>query len=152
MISYRAARQSNDLIKTARQRLTFEWWERSLERFDCYVPHVVINEIGRGDPSAAKERLQLVEGYPSLKPIPETKVLMERLLKGAVPKKAEVDALHIALAAVHNIDYLISWNCKHIANAMIWRQVQKIVEDLGYRCPVICTPDEMLEKDNDIDA
>ena len=76
----------------------------------------------------------------------DVKILAEELIiKGAIPEKAELDAYHIAVATVNGIDYLLTWNCSHIANAVMRPKVEAICRFCGYEPPVICTPQELME-------
>lgn len=142
--SYLAAALSRDLLIAAHQQVTNEWWRRRA-RFDLYVSQFVLDEIGRGDPEVAAKRLDAVNGIPLLDITDDVFDLAEGFtgLK-IIPEKAGTDALHIALAAVHGMDFLLSWNCKHIANAAIVRAVESVCRMRGFECPVLCTPEELM--------
>ena len=106
----------------------------------------MIQEANGGDPQAAKRRVVAIEGLPELDISQEAELLAIQLLEGsALPEKAKTDALHIAVATVHGIDYLLTWNCKHIANAMMRPRIEAICRAAGYEPPVICTPLELME-------
>jgi len=143
VISYLAARLSRDLIVAGHQQITQEWWD-SRQEWDLSISALVVSEAGTGDTDAAARRLALLEGLPLLR-LNETAItLAERLLaEAALPSKAREDALHIAIAAVHGIDYLLTWNCKHIANAVKRPLIETICETSGYHPPIICTPEEL---------
>jgi hypothetical protein len=118
IVSYLTARSSRDLIIAAHQQLTQTWWEDRRLHFDLYVSQAVIQESSAGDTLMAEKRLEMLETIPSLDLRQEAAALARALVeKGPLPEKAAVDALHIAVATVHGMDYLLTWNCKHIANA-----------------------------------
>ncbi|MGQ0540341.1 MAG: type II toxin-antitoxin system VapC family toxin [Blastocatellia bacterium] len=118
VVSYLTAWLSRDLIRAAHQQITQEWWNNRRSDFELYASEFVINEVSAGDSLAAEKRLSVLTDIPLLDVTHEVEYLAERLVTNkAVPTKAATDALHIAVATIHNIDYLLSWNCKHIANA-----------------------------------
>jgi hypothetical protein len=145
IISYLAARPSRDLIIAAHQQLTHEWWEYRRADFDLFISQLVLQEASAGDPQVAQQRLHLVGRLPLLT-LTEDAVALARALvnKGPIPPKAEVDALHMAVAMVHGMDYLLTWNCKHIANAAMRTAIETICRAHGYEPPVMCTPEELL--------
>jgi hypothetical protein len=105
----------------------------------------VLDEAAAGNTNASRERLKLLQPLPLLDITPEVRLLALGILKaGAIPRKAATDAAHIAVAAVHGMDFLVTWNCVHIANAMIIRRLASICQEYGCECPVICTPEEFL--------
>lgn len=145
VISYLTARQSGDLIVAAWQKATVDWWETQRSRFAVYVSDVVIEEARRGDADAAARRLKALTGIPVLALTDGVVSLARELIKaGAVPAKALDDALHIAIATVHNMDYLLTWNYRHIANAEMKPAIRNICAAKGYICPEICTPMELM--------
>jgi hypothetical protein len=145
IVSYLTARPSRDLIIAAHQQLTQEWWDDRRVHFDLYVSQVVVQESGAGDTLMAEKRLEVLEKIPLLDLRQEAVALARGLVeKGPLPEKAAVDALHIAVATVHGMDYLLTWNCKHIANAEMQTAVAAICRTAGYEPPVICTPEELL--------
>ena len=114
--SYLTARPSRDLLRAAHQGITREWWEDHRGRFDLFASRVVVEEAGRGNPDAARRRLDALDGLPLLEMTEEAFELAQSLLEtGVLPRKARIDALHIAVAAVHGMDILLTWNCKHLA-------------------------------------
>ena len=144
VVSYYTSRLSGDLITAARQKLTHEWWEYSRQQFDTYISMLVLQEASGGDPSAAEKRLNALSGMPVLKITGESETLAEILVKdGPVPEKYSEDALHIALATVNVTDFLLTWNLSHINNAQIKTEIVTIIEKNGYKCPCICSPDEL---------
>lgn len=107
----------------------------------------MIDEAGGGDREAAKERLRLLHGIAELKVSDDVTSLAELLIaRSIVPPRAATDAAHVAVAAVHAMDFLMTWNCAHLANAMIANQISQVCDGAGYKCPVICTPEGLLEE------
>ncbi len=146
VISYLTAKPSRDLIVAAHQQMTIDWWETALPNFEVFISPVVIEEAAKGDPHAAKLRLDKIALFPVLEVLPEVHTLAESYFSMiAIPGKARADAYHIALAAWHGIDYLVSWNCTHIANGRIRMVIEEINSMQGIRTPVICTPEELME-------
>ena len=144
VVSYLTARKTRDPIAVAHQAVTRRWWRRR-KRFDLYCSQIVVSEAGQGDAQAAQRRLAALQGVPSLETNDAVKALAAAVSKAAaLPKKATEDALHIALATVHGMDYLLTWNCRHIANAEIRNVVAAVAYDHGYGVPVICTPEELM--------
>lgn len=145
VISYATARLSNDLIIAGHQKLTQEWWERRKPTFEVYISQLVIKETSVGDPDAAEQRMLALRHIPLLHITDEVTRLSQTFLsQNALPKKAAGDAVHIAIATIHRIDYLLTWNCKHIANAELRKKLSGICEQEGYTLPVICTPEELM--------
>jgi hypothetical protein len=146
VISYLTGHPSRDVIVAGRQALTIEWWGTCHQRFDVFVSALVVTEAEDGDPTAAQKRLAAIEGVPALDVSDEAKVLARQLVDGGpIPKEYPEDALHIAVCALNGIDYLVTWNCTHLANATLRRQVERFLEKAGFVCPVICTPEELME-------
>ena len=130
----------------AHQELTREWWAERSGDFELVVSELVLQEAGAGDPDASRSRLAVLEGIAILALSDEAVSLAEHLVDvGPIPREDAADALHIAIAAVNGIDYLLTWNCKHLANASLRVQITALLEDAGYACPVICTPEELME-------
>lgn len=147
VISYLPARSSRDVIVIANQQLTREWWRYRRGDFEAFVSDLVQLEAAGGNPEAAEKRLRAMEGIPELTVSPEIIEFGEKLVRdGALPTKAGSDALHIAVAAINGLDYLLTWNFKHIANASIRRKVEKICRAEGYEHPTICSPQELMEE------
>jgi hypothetical protein len=143
--SYLTAPPSRDLIKAAHQQITGEWWAIR-DRFDLYISQIVIKEAGGGDPDAAAKRLNAIEGIPILQVTEQVDALARQLVeRGPIPEKAAVDALHIAVAVANGLDYLLTWNCTHIANAAIRDKIDLVCRDNGFIPPIICTPIELME-------
>lgn len=151
IIGYLAMRVSGVLRIAANQQTTREWWDHHRQRFDLLVSRFVLDECSEGDPVAAQERLAYVQGIPLLEIPDEVNALASSLRSGVpLPDKAAMDALHIAVAAVNGVDYLLTWNCRHIANPSMRPQIERICRERGVEPPVICTPQELLEIDDGI--
>lgn len=143
--SYYVARPSRNLVQAARQQLTIEWWDYHRRKFRLFTNQSVINEISRGDKKMAHARKLLLGDIPLVDLNDSVATAAQRLIdNGLIPQKASEDAIHIASAAVHGIDYLLTWNCRHIANPQIRRQIRSIFRTSGIGMPVICTPEEFL--------
>ena len=146
VIGYLTARSSRDLITAACQQATREWWARQAGRFDLYASVLVVREAAAGARTEARKRLAILESIPLLDLNEEALRLAERFIRRKVlPAKAGDDALHIAVATVHDVDYLLTWNCKHIANPAIQKKIAALSKERGYELPTICTPHEFLE-------
>lgn len=146
VVSYLRSRISRDLVLAARQQETRDWWEDDRRRYEVYASEIVVREISRGDREAAAERLEALRDVPNLDLNEESYSLAEVLLdSGAIPKEYPEDALHIAVATVHGIDYLLTWNFRHINNAAHRSAIEHAVRAHGFECPVICTPEELTE-------
>ena len=145
VISYLTASPSRDIVHAAHQQLTREWWDKR-SRFDLYVSQAVLREAARGDANAAARRLAALEGLPVLAITGEVSDLAEYFLAAsALPAKAALDAIHIAVAVVNGMDYLLTWNCSHIANATIRGKIEQLCREAGLQPPIICTPEELTE-------
>ena len=143
--SYLAAWPSRDLIQAARQQLTHEWWDTRRFDYDLCISQTVLEEAIAGDFDAAARRLELIEDLPLLDLTSDVNVLAMAIMgSGLLPLRAARDAVHISVAAVHGVDFLLTWNCKHIANAVTIKEIAEIVADCGYELPIICTPEELL--------
>ena len=144
-ISYLTARPSRDVVVAAHQQTTHDWWDTRRRQFQCCVSQVVIDEVSAGDPTEIQKRLDIVRNLPVLELTKSAESLAQAIIgSGVIPPRAVRDAAHIAVAAVHEIDYLLTWNCRHLANAQIMRRIEQVCEQLGERMPVICTPDELM--------
>jgi hypothetical protein len=143
---YLTARRSRDLVTAAHQELTREWWDRRREDFTLFVSQIVVEEAAGGDAKEAARRLETLKGIPVLEVTDRARAFAKKLMKQVpLPAKAAIDGLHIALAAAHEMDYLLTWNCAHIANAAFRSKIEAVCRRGGYKEPVICTPEELLE-------
>jgi predicted nucleic acid-binding protein len=146
IISYLAARPSRDVVTLALQALTREWWQLQRRSYRLVTSGVVLDEIKSGDPDAASRRVELLKTVPLLDVSLVAIELGKRLVQEVpLPVRAGVDALHVAIAAFHGIDFLLTWNSRHIANATFRPRVEEVCRDAGYEPPVLCTPDELME-------
>ncbi len=146
VIGYLVARSSRDIIVAANQQATQEWWQARRPDFDIYISQLVIQEASSGDVEAIAKRRKVLENMALLDISDEAIRLAENLIKQkAIPEQAAEDALHIALAAVNGMDYLVTWNFKHIANAAMRANVELVCRLNDYEPPIICTPLELME-------
>lgn len=148
IVSYLRERTTDQIVAAARQVHTKRWWTQEREHYELYASRFVLDEARLGSEELAAARLEALRNIPLLDLSESVFELGTELLKRAVlPEKARVDALHIAVAAVHQMDYLLTWNCKHIANARLVPQVNRIIKETGFAPPYICTPEELLSDD-----
>lgn len=146
IVSYLTARPSRDLVLAAEQELTHEWWDKR-QAFELFISQLVLDEAAAGDADAAALRLTALREATILDTSEEAIALGYRLLAaGGLPAKAAADALHVAVAAVHGLDYLLTWNCTHIANARMRGKIEGICRSAGYDPPMLCTPFELMEE------
>ena len=144
--SYLAANLSRDIVVAAHQQITQEWWVNIRPKLNCFISPFVIQESQRGDDGASKRRIKLLTGVSVL----EVNNAIERIAevyfdRFKIPSKAKLDAAHLAVACYYKMDYLLSWNCKHIVSARIRKELGLINRDLGLFTPTICTPEELME-------
>ena len=146
VVSYLAADPSTNIIVAGNQAMTRAWWSHR-SRYQLVVSALVVAEAERGNPDVAAKRLQFLDGIPAVDITSEAGDLSEKLFArgGPLPAKATDDAVHIAAAAVNGVQYLLTWNCKHLANAAIRPKVEQQVRLAGYEPPTICTPQELLD-------
>jgi predicted nucleic acid-binding protein len=147
VVSYLAARPSRDLLIAARQEATAELWSKLLSSaLTGYVSPLVHQEAQRGDQEQARKRLDALSSLAVLEIDQEAQTLAEQILSAqAVPAEYPDDALHMAVAAVNGMDVLVTWNFAHLNNPTARMRIRQIVEDNGYRCPEVCSPEELLE-------
>ena len=147
VVSYLVGRLNRDVIVLGNQELTRELWATSRNDFEFFISEVVLGEIGLGDSDLAQQRLRIAADLPLLAVTEQAERLAPLLLRTAgLAENAATDALHMAVAAIHGMDYLLSWNCTHIANATIRRAIEKQCRVSGFEPPVICTPQELAER------
>ncbi len=143
--SYLAAWPSRDLVQAARQQITHQWWNDRRRSFDLCISQVVLDESAAGDADAAKRRASFLTGLPLLDLTDAVGVVASAIMRsGLLPERATRDALHIAVSSVHQVDILLTWNCQHIANAAIIKELGEVVALCGYEIPILCTPEELL--------
>jgi hypothetical protein len=147
IISYLTAQPSRDIVTAGRQQITREWWQKRRTDFDLYISEFVIGEASSGDAGASALRLAALEGIPEIALTERAARLAEHLVAtGALPSKAALDALHIAVAVSGGVDYLLTWNFKHLANATMRGRIDRACRSYGYEPCIICTPEELLEE------
>lgn len=144
-ISYLVSQPSRDLLVAAHQQTTHEWWTARFHEFDCFISQIVIDEASAGNATEASKRMDLIKDFPVLEFTDEAESLaMAIISSGKFPRNSNRDAAHMAIAAANDIDYLLTWNCKHLANAQIIRKISIVFNNEGFNMPVICTPEELM--------
>lgn len=150
VIGYATARTSRDLVVAGRQQITREWFAWGAQAYQLFVSQLVVREASSGDEEAARARVALIEGIPLLAVTDAVGALAGKLVgQGVIPTRAAEDALHIAVAAVHGVDFLLTWNFKHIANAAMRQAIERVCREADYEPPVICTPEELTNDDEE---
>ena len=145
IVSYLVASPTQDVVQAAHQQVTREWWARR-ERFDLFVSRPVLAEARRGDATAGARRLDALARIPVLSINRGATTLARTLIRtGTLPTKARLDALHVATAAMNGMNYLLTWNLRHLANATIRGKIEDVCRKAGIRPPIICTPEELME-------
>ena len=143
--SYLTAWRSPELVMAARQEITRDWWDNRRGQFDLFISQLVLDEASAGDSEAVARRLAVLQSVPLVEPQAGTNELVEALIRAiSLPDRATDDAVHIALAVVNGIDFLLTWNCTHIANVINRPIIESVCDSLGYETPLICTPEELL--------
>jgi hypothetical protein len=146
VVSYLTARPNRDVVIAAHQQITHEWWGTRRADYELCVSQLVFQEASGGDPQAAQERLEAMQAMTLVETSPSALALAKDLVQaGALPEKAGDDALHIAVAATQGIPYLLTWNCRHMANATMRPVIESVCARNGFKAPIICTPEELLE-------
>jgi hypothetical protein len=142
--SYLASRPSRDLVVAAHQQITHEWWAQARNRFDLFLSEGVLEEIRAGDPEVATRRVEIVQGLPVLALNDEVRQLVRFYsTRVGLPPQAGADLVHIAFAVAYELDYLVTWNCKHIANGQVIYRLIQANSELGKHTPLILTPEEL---------
>ncbi len=150
VVSYLTARPSRDLIVAAHQQVTEEWWENTLSLLDPFVSPIVIEEVSRGDEASAKLRLEKIVRFSVLEITNEVRDLAELYFKRIpIPDKARGDAFHLAYASFYKIDYLLTWNCNHLANVNKKEHIEAINRKLKLFVPEIITPIQLFKETGD---
>jgi hypothetical protein len=148
--SYLVARPSRDVIQTARQMQTQDWWDHGRTGNELYTSLVTVQECAAGDPQAAALRSGALQGIPLLEIVPEVETLASDILQsGLLPLTADRDAAHLAVATYHGLDILLTWNCRHIANATIRRRLQQLMERRHHTLPTICNHSKTVHDRSD---
>ena len=144
IVSYAAGRPSTNILVLAHQKITQDWWKKSRPSFSCFISPIVLDEISRGDPLAVKRRQKMISGIPVLDAHDQIDEIAQALIRRLkIPAKAALDAFHIAFAACHEISFLITWNCTHIANANHFDAIKDVLKNWDLNAPIICTPEEL---------
>jgi len=145
--SYLTARISRDLQTARRQRITLSWWNAWRTNFDIHVSRHVSAEATRGNPEAARRRLELITPYKILEIDSRSELLTARLMNDCgLPIRAETDAAHVAVAAVNSMKFLLTWNCAHLVNPQFASKIAAACESEGYDCPILCTPEDLTRR------
>lgn len=145
VVSYLTARPNRDVVIAGHQQITHEWWDTRRMSYELCVSQLVLDEAGAGDAQAAQERLLALQSVLVLETTAEALELAKGLLRaGALPAKAADDALHVAVAATKAIPFLLTWNCRHLANAAMRPVIESVCQAKGFKAPIICTPEELL--------
>jgi len=149
-ISYLVSKSNRDIVILANQEVTKEWWLKYRNNFELYISSYVFDEISLGDIELSKRRLEIALELNLLSDSEEVINLAEKIyFQKIFPQKAANDVLHISSAIIHKMDFLLTWNCKHIANPFFLKELQKIINKLEYNLPIICTPQEILGGSNE---
>jgi len=145
IVSYLAAHPSRDLIMAAHQQITHDWWLGARDRFELYISDAVLNEIRGGDPDAAARRLAIVAGLPVLQLNEDVRSLVHEYDRRlGLAGRARADLPHFAFAVAYRMDYLVTWNCRHIANGEMIRRLLDANAALRRPTPLVVTPEEIL--------
>jgi hypothetical protein len=150
VISYLTAWPSRDVVIAGRQQITRDWWRSAADRFDLVASELVVNEASAGDPDAVRDRLAALKPVTLLDATDEAGELALQLFEsGAIPARAAEDAAHIAIAVANGVEYLVTWNCRHIGNATMRSQIETVCRNARYEPAIICTPEELMEPDDE---
>lgn len=149
IVSYLTARRSRNLVVATQQAVTHEWWHSANDRFALVASELVFTEAAAGDPDAARGRLTALATVKRLDTTEEAAALTRKLLElGVFPREATADAAHVGVAAAHGVDYLVTWNIRHIANASVRARIERACRQAGHEAPVICTPSELMDEED----
>ena len=152
VVSYLAARPSSDVVTLTHQEMTRQWWEKRRKQYAIFVSEVVHIEANRGDAEAARRRIQIIKPFPVLRATRDARELAKHYMSMIpLPRCAEADALHLAIAVINRMDYLVTWNCRHLAAARVRRAAEHINRVRELAPCTICTPEELLYEDADMD-
>jgi hypothetical protein len=146
IVSYLTARPSRDVVRLSHEILTRKWWRSSRPRFDLYTSVFTTDEAAAGDPTAAAERMQALQDIPLLPIDPQVTTLAEQLARSLkLPERSRVDAAHVAVSAVHGVAFLLTWNCRHLANGALTDKIEETCGLAGFVAPRILTPELLME-------
>lgn len=145
-VSYLTARPNRDIVIAGHQQITREWWETRRADFQLCISRLVMEEAMAGDPQAALARSRVLQAMTLLDTTKEALTLAKELIgERALPAKSGADALHIAIAASQEVPYLMTWNCRHLANVIMRARIESVCDQNGFKAPMICTPEELFE-------
>jgi hypothetical protein len=138
------ARPIKDIVMAARQQTTRIWWQNDADHFELFASDIVQMEAREGDPEMAQLRLQYISSIPRLSNTREAERIADSLLDARIlPLKARTDAMRLGIATLHRLQFIVSWNCKHLANGQIYRRVLSHLTQIGYNPPTVCTPSQL---------
>jgi predicted nucleic acid-binding protein len=147
IVGYLTDRPGGDLATQAKKQATKRWWNMQRQSFDLFTSELVAQEAASGHPEAAERRLDALAALPSLEIAGDAGVLASKITGASmIPEKYSDDALHVATATINGMDYLLTWNLSHIANATLRKKYEQVIRSEGYEPPIICTPEELLEE------
>jgi hypothetical protein len=147
VVSHLVGKTPNHLVTAGHQQSTRDWWNFRRHEYQLFISLFVVDEIERGDPKLAAERMSIVEDMEMLPVVPSIEELAEKILRATgLPEKARIDVSHIAISAVHRMGYLLTWNMRHIANVFIRERIEKVCASAGLKCPLICTPEHLVRR------
>jgi predicted nucleic acid-binding protein len=147
IVSYLTCWPSRNILRLAHEITTRQWWENDRSQFDLFVSDEVLLEVSRGDATAAVDRIKVLTGIPVLALTQQAELLAEQLAAAIrLPRRARSDALHIAISAINGISYLLTWNCRHLANAVLAGKIEEVCQNAGYIAPRIVTPDLLMRR------
>jgi len=150
VVGYLTAWPSRDIVIAGHQQITRQWWATAADRFELVASQLVIDEASAGDAEAARDRLAALSSVTLLDATDEARQLAEELVAAnAIPERKAEDAAHIAIAVTNGVDFLVTWNCRHIANAAMRSEIERVCRRAGYEPTIICTPDELMETDDE---
>ena len=146
IVGHLTSRLPYDIVVAGQMLVTRQWWAESQSDFELFVSELVLREVSQGESTAAAERLEAVASIPSAPILESAQQLTDSLIaQHGLPEKARIDALHLAICATNGIEYLLTWNCRHLANATRQKAIGEICKSSGYNVPIICTPQQLKE-------
>ena len=145
LVSYNTGRASRDVVIAGHQQTTFDFWTLLSGNLSPYISALVIKEVGKGNTEMAQKRLEAIKTFPVLPTTPEAEQLTQVILENhGIPRKHPEDALHIAIAAMAGMNFIVTWNFSHINNPFTKMKIRRIVENAGFECPEIVTPEAFI--------
>jgi hypothetical protein len=145
VVSYYTGRGSRDVVIAGRQQSTQDFWPRLVDEMLPFVSALVVKEASGGNPAVAQKRLDAIRDFAVLGTTPEAERLAQALVDAqSIPAECPEDALHIAVAAIAGMDFIVTWNFSHINNPFTKMMIRHAVETAGYQCPEIVSPDAFI--------